>query len=151
MNFVDALLEAFDLLAERLEHPIDTGLAGLGEGLALLLENLVGQVFKFLGQRLAGVGQLRHLFLEMLLALLQGGLEFGVLGRKCAQALLQLVERSHLLRKRFLGFKKLAAHIALSSFQGLGPFALIRQSVFQTVTIRVQLFICGLSLSQALT
>ena len=58
MHFVDALLEAFNLFTERLEHHVDAGLAGIGEGLALFLEDLVGQVLEFLGEGLPGLAQL---------------------------------------------------------------------------------------------
>ncbi|MNE48668.1 hypothetical protein D3C80_1431450 [compost metagenome] len=70
MHVVDTLLETLDLLAKRLKQTVDTGLTGMGERLAFLFENLVGQVFKFLGERLLGVRQLGHLFLKVLLAFL---------------------------------------------------------------------------------
>ena len=47
MHFIDALLKAFDLLTERLQQCIDTGLTGMGEGFAFFLKNPVSQILKF--------------------------------------------------------------------------------------------------------
>ena len=58
MHFVDALLKAFDLFTKRLEHNVDAGLAGIGEGLPLFLEDLVGKVLEFLGEGLPGLAKL---------------------------------------------------------------------------------------------
>ncbi|MNF57581.1 hypothetical protein D3C84_391130 [compost metagenome] len=116
VHVVDTLLETLDLLAKRLEKTVDTGLTGMSEGLAFLFEDLVGQVLKFLGERLLGVRQLGHLLLKVLLAFLQCGFEFGMVGTEIMQTFLQLIERLHLLGKRLLGLCQLLAHFSFGCF-----------------------------------
>ncbi|MCY1369882.1 hypothetical protein D9M69_569410 [compost metagenome] len=87
----------------------------------------------------------------MLLALEQGGLELGVLGRQLIEALLQCAESLCLLIQGLLGFCQLLAYIALGGFQRLGSLALGCQLILEAVTICMQLLVCSLGLSQTIT
>src|SRR5690606_32989892 len=79
MHLVDALLETVNLFAEGLEQRVERSLAGMGEGLALFFEDLVGQVLEFGLELLAG---LLERLLEFFIAgqlLGMGGLQAGEL------------------------------------------------------------------------
>ncbi len=97
VNLVDPLLEAVDLLAERLQQLLQTSLAAVAKTAAFFFENAVSEVLELLAERAAQALQLSDLGAELQFALfefsLQGSMsavEVLILGLQADQLLLQL-------------------------------------------------------------
>ncbi|MCY1539569.1 hypothetical protein D9M68_751630 [compost metagenome] len=89
VNVLNFGAEAFNLLAEGFEQRIQRLLAVLREGLALGLEDLPRELLEFQLELAAALLEQLLLFDEMLLLLLQGAAQGGVLPGQVGEPLLQ--------------------------------------------------------------
>src|SRR5690606_16940167 len=145
MDILDLAAKLVDLLAEGLEQRIQRLLAGLGEGLALGFEDTPGQLLELQLELLAAILEQLLLFVEMLLALVQGGLQGGVLHPQLLMNLLQLLQplvQGAALALQLLALALLLLRLCLVALGGAPPFVAlglgIDQAYGQPVTFGVQ-------------
>ncbi|MDT4817547.1 hypothetical protein FQZ97_506260 [compost metagenome] len=91
ITLLDALLEGLDALAQRIEQLAEALLAGLGEALLALVEDLPGQLGELRAQFVAGILQVAQALLVAVLLLAQLGEQRGALGIQAAQLALLLL------------------------------------------------------------
>src|SRR5690606_861523 len=113
-----SLLKGLDALLERVEQLAEALLAGLGEALLALVEDLPGQLGELRAQLVAGALQVAQALLVMLLLLTQLGGQGGALALQLAQLTLLLLALAAPVLGRLLGHLALAGEQLVLPAQG---------------------------------